>query len=171
MKASEQILAGKDDFAPMSDINVTPFIDVMLVLLIIFMVTAPLMLGGIRLTLPKGSSTALERREKPMVVSITKDNRIFLGSDELKVPNLPEYFKELAKVSTNGEVYVRGDGEVQYARMVELMNELGLAGFSKITLVTESSSPPGRISEPEKASGAAKISQAPAVDAAQGETW
>ncbi|MDR0882191.1 MAG: biopolymer transporter ExbD [Candidatus Adiutrix sp.] len=132
----KEFLAGSDDLGPMADINVTPFIDIMLVLLIIFMVTAPLMLGGVPINLPKSLGPALLRPEEPLVVSLDAASRIFVEKKEVTAPARLEFFKRLARESATGEVYVRGDGEVKYARMMELMGELGQAGFARVTLVT-----------------------------------
>jgi biopolymer transport protein ExbD len=123
----------------MSEINVTPFIDVMLVLLIIFMVTAPLMMGGVPVNLPKTVGQPLPRPENPLVVSLDAESRVFVGEDEVTVTDEErrEQFKSLARESQSGEVYVRGDGEVKYARMMELMAELGQAGFARVTLAAK----------------------------------
>ncbi len=128
---------GAGGFTPMSEINVTPFIDVMLVLLIIFMVTAPLMMGGVPLNLPKTAGQPLPRLENPLVVSLDAENRVFVGQDEVAAGEMREHFKTLARESLNGEVYVRGDGEVKYARMMELMTDLGQAGFARVTLASK----------------------------------
>ncbi|MDR1921537.1 MAG: ExbD/TolR family protein [Candidatus Adiutrix sp.] len=134
---ARELIDGVEDFGPISDINVTPFIDIMLVLLIIFMVTAPLMLGGVRVNLPKSGGDPMPRPENPAIVSMDAQNRVFIDKEEL--PNLGrhERFQALARESETGEVYVRGDGEVKYARMMELMAELGQAGFARVTLVTD----------------------------------
>ena len=124
------------DMAPMAEINVIPFIDIMLVLLIIFMVTAPLMLGGVNINLPKTTGQPMPRPEQPLIVSLDADSRVFVEKEELAAEGRLEHFKKFAEGSASGEVYVRGDGEVKYARMMELMAELGQAGFARITLVT-----------------------------------
>lgn len=136
MERNIELIPGQDDVAPIADINVTPFIDIMLVLLIIFMVTAPLMLGGVHINLPKSGGTTMARPDKPMIVSLDAESRIFVDKDEVTGVDRHEYFKKLARESETGEVYVRGDGEVKYARMMELMGELGQAGFARVTLVT-----------------------------------
>jgi len=132
-----EIIAGLDEVGPISDINVTPFIDIMLVLLIIFMITAPLMLGGVPVNLPKTGGDPMHRPERPLIVSLDAEARVFVDKDELAADIRLERFKELALESESGEVYVRGDGQVPYARMMELMAELGQAGFARVTLVTD----------------------------------
>jgi len=126
-----------DDFDLMADINVTPFIDVMLVLLVIFMITAPLMLGGVHVNLPKTGGDPMPRPESPLIVSLDAEARIFVDKEEVMAADRPELFHRLAQDSESGEVYVRGDGEVKYALMMELMAALGEAGFARVTLVSE----------------------------------
>jgi biopolymer transport protein ExbD len=128
---------GEDDAAEaMSDINVTPFIDVMLVLLIIFMVTAPLMMGGVRVNLPKVSGTPMPRPDSPLIVSLDSESRVFIDKDLVDPVTAKSRFRTLALESESGEVFVRGDGEVKYAKVMDLMSDLGQAGFSRVTLVT-----------------------------------
>jgi len=136
MERDLELLHGPGDIGPIADINVTPFIDIMLVLLIIFMVTAPLMLGGVHINLPKSGGTPMPRPDKPLVVSLNAENRIFVDKEEVINVARHEYFKQLARDSESGEVYVRGDGEIKYGRMMELMGALGQAGFARVTLVT-----------------------------------
>jgi biopolymer transport protein TolR len=130
------LVHGSGDLAPVSEMNVVPFIDIMLVLLIIFMVTAPLMMGGVVVNLPKTTGQPMPRPENPLVVSLDADSRVFVEKEEVAAESRREHFKKLAQESTGGEIYVRGDGEVKYARMMELMAELGAAGFARVTLVT-----------------------------------
>jgi biopolymer transport protein TolR len=132
-----ELIEGVEDAGPISDINVTPFIDIMLVLLIIFMVTAPLMLGGVHVNLPKSGGDPMPRPENPTIVSLDAENRVYLDKEELPATGRHARFQELARESATGEVFVRGDGEVKYARMMELMAELGQAGFARVTLVTD----------------------------------
>lgn len=132
----------EEQSAAMSEINITPFIDVMLVLLIIFMVAAPLMMGGVHINLPKTSSAPMPRPSNPIIVSIDADSRIFVDKDEVTSDNRHIFFKELALSSETGEVFVRGDGDIKYATMMNLMSELGQAGFSRVTLVAAIGGPP-----------------------------
>ena len=133
----QEIIAGLDEVGPISDINVTPFIDIMLVLLIIFMITAPLMLGGVPVTLPRSGGDPMPRPDRPLIVSLDAEARVFVDQEEVAPEARGEHFKKLAVESESGEVYVRGDGRVPYARMMELMAELGQAGFARVTLVTD----------------------------------
>ncbi|MDL2269702.1 ExbD/TolR family protein [Desulfosarcina sp. OttesenSCG-928-A07] len=139
MQQIQSDLASDADFGVMSEINVTPFIDVMLVLLIIFMVTAPLMMASIPLNLPKGAMTRLEQMNaKPLIVSIDGEKRIYVGKEEVTAQDHDAFFKELALTSEDGGVHVRGDKDIPYGDMVNLMAKLGKAGFARVVLVTES---------------------------------
>ena len=132
-----EMIEGIEDAGPISDINVIPFIDIVLVLLIIFMVTAPLMLGGVHVNLPRSGGEPMPRPENSTIVSLDAESRVYLDKEELAPLSRHERFKELARESVTGEVFVRGDGEVKYGRMMELMVELGQAGFARVTLVTD----------------------------------
>ena len=134
---TRELIEGVEDSGPISDINVTPFIDIMLVLLIIFMVTAPLMLGGVHVNLPKSGGDPMPRPENPTIVSLDSESRVYLDKEELALAGRHERFKQMARDSATGEVFVRGDGEVKYGKMMELMAELGQAGFARVTLVTD----------------------------------
>jgi biopolymer transport protein ExbD len=133
----KELFDGWDDVSPLADINVTPFIDIMLVLLIIFMVTAPLMLGGVHINLPKTGGDPMPRPESPLIVSLDAENRVFVDKEEVSRPNMVTLFQDLARNSANGEVFVRGDGMVRYKEMMALMKSLGEAGFARVTLVTD----------------------------------
>ena len=154
-----EIISGLDETGPISDINVVPFIDIMLVLLVIFMITAPLMLGGVPVNLPKSGGDPLLRTENPLIVSLDAEARVFVGQDEVGPNGRHEYFQKLAFDSETGGVYVKGDGQVQYARMMELMAELSQAGFARVTLVTDVRPP----SRPEDSPAPAAETDAPAA--------
>ncbi|MDR2367423.1 MAG: biopolymer transporter ExbD [Deltaproteobacteria bacterium] len=153
-----------DGLSSISDINVTPFIDVMLVLLIIFMVTAPLMIGGVKINLPKTTGLAMARPDKPLIVSLDANSQVFVDKDPLTDDQRASVFKRLALESETGEVFVRGDGEVKYAKMMELMSELGQAGFARVTLVTNVL--PGDPAQAAEAAPATGQGAAPADSAA-----
>jgi biopolymer transport protein TolR len=131
--------------APMSEINVTPFVDVMLVLLIIFMVAAPLMTGGVPLDLPQAKSSQLDGGNKePVVVSIAKDGRIYLGQQEkdtIKIEELGAKLQAVMKArggsSADDAIFVRGDRTVDYGTVARVMARIKEAGFRKLSLVTE----------------------------------
>jgi len=121
---------------PLAEINVTPFVDVMLVLLIVFMVTAPLLTTGVPVDLPKTKAQALSQDREPLSVTIKKDGRIYLQNTPVPADEL---VAKLTAISENGydqRVFVRGDTSVQYGRVMEVMGMLNSAGFTRIGLVT-----------------------------------
>jgi biopolymer transport protein TolR len=127
----------------MSEINVTPFVDVMLVLLIIFMVAAPLLTAGVPLDLPSAKGKQLETNNKePVVVSITKKGEVFLGQEEktpMSIDDLPAKLKGIAgnRGGFDEPIFVRGDKSVEYGYVARVMARIKEAGFHKISLVTE----------------------------------
>ena len=121
---------------PLAEINVTPFVDVMLVLLIVFMVTAPLLTAGVPVDLPKTKAQPLGQDREPLSVTIKKDGRIYLQNTPVQESEL---VAKLTAISQNGydqRVFVRGDTSVQYGRVMEVMGMLSTAGFTHIGLVT-----------------------------------
>ena len=123
---------------PMSEINVTPFVDVMLVLLIVFMVTAPLLTAGVPIDLPQTRARLLGQDREPLAVSIDNAGKVFLQNTEIPVGEL---VPKLMAISENGyaqRIFVRGDRTVDYGRVMEVMGLLNSAGFTRIGLVTES---------------------------------
>ena len=125
--------------APMSEINVTPFVDVMLVLLIIFMVTAPLLTAGVPVDLPESRANALPQESEQVTVSILQDGTIYLGEDPL-VPGT--FASALARLGAEGdrpEVTLRADRTLDYGLVMGVMGELNRAGFNSISLVTSGS--------------------------------
>ncbi|MEQ1647908.1 MAG: protein TolR [Hyphomicrobiaceae bacterium] len=131
--------------APMAEINVTPFVDVMLVLLIIFMVTAPLLATGVPLDLPQAKGKQLDTQNKePMMVSISKDNKIFLGQEDKITTNLDELATKLKAVAgnrggTDEPIFVRGATLAEYGFVTKVLAKISEAGFKKISLITEPS--------------------------------
>ena len=128
--------------APMSEINVTPFVDVMLVLLIIFMVTAPLLTVGVPLELPQAKGKQLEANKEPIVVSVTQKGDVFLGQEEKTPMRLDEIGPKLNAVAGNRggadePIFVRGDKSVEYGLVARVMGRIKDAGFKKISLITE----------------------------------
>ena len=126
------------DATPMSEINVTPMVDVMLVLLIIFMVAAPLMTTGVPVQLPKTTAAKVAQSQKPLEVSIDKDGNPFIAKDGFTPEtNLPR-LKTLRAENPDQVVLVRGDREVPYGRIMEVMGLVGQAGFTKVSLIAQS---------------------------------
>ncbi|HRK20041.1 MAG TPA: protein TolR [Hyphomicrobiaceae bacterium] len=129
--------------APMSEINVTPFVDVMLVLLIIFMVAAPLLATGVPLDLPSAKSKQLETQNKePVVVSITRESKIFLGQEDKADTPLDDLAGKLKAIAetrggTEEPIFVRGANLAEYGFVAKVLSRLSEAGFKKISLVTD----------------------------------
>ncbi len=129
--------SGGDDKGPMSEINITPFVDVMLVLLIIFMVATPLMENGIPIELPKASSQALPKKDdRPVTLNLTKESRIFVDKDEVYLTSLQPALKKVFSKRQNKEIYIRADGTLPYAFVAQTMAAVKMAGIHKIGLVT-----------------------------------
>ena len=120
--------------ALMSDINVTPFVDVMLVLLIIFMVAAPLMSVGVPVDLPTTQADPIPQDNKPVIVSIDGEGRIFIGDAETSPTTLVEQLKTAA-ANPETRIYVRGDQTINYGKVMETMGLIKAAGFTKVALI------------------------------------
>lgn len=129
-------LGNSDDGAPMSEINITPFVDVMLVLLIIFMVAAPLLESGIPIDLPRAKAKALPKNQKPVTLNLTKEKKIFLGKKEVFLSALQGTLEKFYKDRTDKQIYIRADGALPYAFVARTMASVKLAGIAKIGLVT-----------------------------------
>ena len=128
---------GVPRYGAMAEINMTPFIDVMLVLLIIFMVAAPLLASGVPIDLPQTKAAALNIDQKPLSISIDDKGAIFLADQPVAVDDLPERLKAVAKDGFDERIYVRGSKGVVYGRVAEVMSIVTSAGYKKVALVTE----------------------------------
>ena len=127
---------------PMSEINVTPFVDVMLVLLIVFMVAAPLLTVGVPIELPKTSAEALPtEREEPLTITLTVDGRVLLMNNETESDDLIGQLRAIAAERTSQKVFLRADGAIAYERVVQVMGALNAGGFGEIGLVTDTGGP------------------------------
>ncbi|MCJ2057430.1 ExbD/TolR family protein [Methylobacterium sp. J-048] len=122
---------------PINEINMTPFIDVVLVLLIIFMVAAPMMTVGVPLDLPQSKASPLNSDVKPVTISIRQTGQVFLGEDELTDETIIPKLLETSKSGTEERVFVRGDKRVDYGRVAQVMAIVTGGGFKKVALVTE----------------------------------
>tara|TARA_B100000965_G_C19386902_1_gene667173 strand:+ start:358 stop:738 length:381 start_codon:yes stop_codon:yes gene_type:complete len=121
----------------MSEINVTPFVDVMLVLLIVFMVTAPLLTVGIPVDLPKVKSSALTDQKDPLEITVKLDGEVYLGESKVDIDNLIPRLNAITDQNTEARIYVRGDRVVAYGRIMEIMSLINAAGYVKVALVTQ----------------------------------
>jgi biopolymer transport protein TolR len=123
----------------MSEINVTPMVDVMLVLLIIFMVSAPLLTVGVPIDLPQSQAKSLDQDKEPLTLSVTEKGQIFLQNAEISADDLVAKLQAVADArgGTEARIYVRGDKKVDYGSMMRVMGRLSAAGFHRVALVTE----------------------------------
>ena len=122
---------------PMSEINVTPLVAVMLVLLIIFMVAAPLMTVGVPIDLPETQAKQLNTESKPITVSVTPDGQVFIGDQPVALEDLVAEVAALAANGTEDRIYVRGDTTANYGAVMQVMGALSGAGYSRIGLITD----------------------------------
>ena len=122
---------------PMSEINVTPFVDVMLVLLIIFMVTAPLLTVGVPVDLPESSADSLPEDQEPLTLSINSKGEIFIQEHQVEYDKMVPKILAIAKNRTDTRIYVRGDKTINYGRVLEVMGMLSGSGFTKVALISE----------------------------------
>jgi biopolymer transport protein TolR len=125
--------------AVMSEINVTPMVDVMLVLLIIFMVSAPLLTVGVPIDLPRTQATSLDQDKEPLTISVNQKGQIYLQNSEVAMDDLVPKLQAVAQArgGTDARLYVRGDKDVDYGTMMRVMGRLSAAGFHRVALVTE----------------------------------
>jgi biopolymer transport protein TolR len=122
---------------PMSEINVTPMVDVMLVLLIIFMVTAPLLTVGVPIELPKSEAKQLEGDKEPLTISVDPEGKIFLQETELKIDEIAPKLTAIAKNGYDERIFVRGDRRVNYGVVMRVMGTISAAGFRRIALISD----------------------------------
>ncbi len=121
----------------MSEINVTPFVDVMLVLLIVFMVTAPLLTVGIPVDLPKVKANALTDQKDPIEITVNLEGEIYIGEAVVEIENLISRLNAITEQNTDTRIYLRGDRIVAYGRIMEIMSIINAAGYVKVALVTQ----------------------------------
>ncbi|TPG15744.1 protein TolR [Sphingomonas oligophenolica] len=135
---------GRGRKAPMADINVTPLVDVMLVLLIIFMVTAPLLTAGVPVNLPDSLAKPLDQDQKPVQLSIDDQGRLFLENEEVAETDLPQRLERITAIQAGGtppQVFLRADRQLDYGRVMAVMGELNRAGLNRVALVTVEGTP------------------------------
>jgi len=131
------MMTGGDKDRLMSDINVTPFVDVMLVLLIIFMVTAPMMSQGVSVSLPEASSAPLATETEPLIITINQEHQIFINDFQVTLDFLRERLSKIIESRQNHEVYLRADKNIAYGMVVRVMSEIKEAGVEKLGMVTD----------------------------------
>ena len=121
----------------LSEINVTPMVDVMLVLLVIFMVTAPLIQQGVKVNLPQTRATPVEASEKKVVLSIDRSKRVFIGDAEVRLADLEQKLKTNSKVQADKEIYLHADRDLAYGIVVEVMAAAQRAGINNVGMITD----------------------------------
>ena len=129
---------------PLSEINVTPLVDVMLVLLIVFMVAAPLLTVGVPVDLPKAQAPAINENKEPLVVTVNAEGTIFLQETAVDNDALVPRLQAITSNNPTASIYVRGDKAINYGRVLEVMSMISAAGFTKVSLIAEmpNSTPP-----------------------------
>ena len=128
---------GRGRYTPLSEINVTPIVDVMLVLLIVFMVTAPLMTSGVNVDLPKANASPVAQDSKPITVSIATDGKVYLADDAMDLTDLVAKLQAASQSNPERRIFVRGDKAVPYGRIIEVMGTITQGGFTKVALLAE----------------------------------
>ena len=123
--------------APMSEINVTPMVDVMLVLLIIFMVTAPLLTVGVQVDLPKTKASIIRGEDEPLAITVNGEGQLYLQETEIELEGLLPRLNAITGNNPDVHIFVRGDAQVNYGRVMEVMGTINAAGYRKVALVTQ----------------------------------
>ncbi len=126
-------------YRPMAEINVTPMVDIMLVLLIIFMVTAPLLTNSVNVDLPKADAAATPQDDKPLQISVDAQGKIYLQDEEVEMGDLTTKLKAISQDNADKKIFVRGDNANSYGRMLEVMGTIYRGGFTKVSLLTNPS--------------------------------
>ena len=121
----------------MSEINVTPMVDVMLVLLIIFMVSAPLLTVGVAIDLPQTQAKSLDQDREPLTVTVNDKGQVYLNQTDIKLEELVPKLQAIAKNGADERIYVRGDKKVDYGTVMRVMGRLSAAGYRRVALITE----------------------------------
>ena len=128
-------------YRPMAEINVTPLVDVMLVLLIIFMVAAPMMTSGVPVDLPRTTAQPLNQEQEPLTISVDPQGRIFLQETEVELGSLVERLRAIVANQPQGQperrIFVRGDRAISYGRVMEVMGTISAGGFTRVALLAE----------------------------------
>ena len=135
-------------YRPLSEINVTPLVDVMLVLLIIFMVTAPLMTSGVSVDLPKTDAKPLNTDSQPLTVSVNAAGKLFLQDQEVQLPELVAKLQAIAQNNQDRRIFLRGDKDIAYGRIMEVMGTITQGGFTKVALLAEQPGTPPAAGQP-----------------------
>jgi biopolymer transport protein TolR len=122
-----------------SEINITPMVDVMLVLLIIFMVAAPMMTSGVTVDLPQTSASPVSGQDEPLAVTVTSDGKVYIQKTPVLLKNLQEKLRSITAQKKDTRIFVRGDKNVDYGKIMQVVSEINTAGYSKVALITDTS--------------------------------
>ncbi len=128
---------GRRGHVPMSDINVTPLVDVMLVLLVVFMITAPLLTVGVPVDLPRTEASQMVGQDEPLVISVNAKGEVFLQETPITLEQLVPRLEAITQNKRDTRIFVRGDREIAYGKVMEVMGAVNLAGFARVALVTQ----------------------------------
>lgn len=129
---------GRGGYRPMAEINVTPFVDVMLVLLIVFMVAAPLLTAGVPVDLPNSDAKPISDEDnKPIEITVSKEDKLYIGETEVPKARLITMLKAMTEGQTDRRIYIRGDKGLEYGKIMEVLGAVNGAGFSKVALISE----------------------------------
>jgi biopolymer transport protein TolR len=139
----------------MGEINVTPFVDVMLVLLIVFMITAPLLTVGVTVDLPETTSTPLPGQDEPLTVSVSREGKVFLQDSAITLEDLGPRLQAITERNPDTRIFVRGDKVIDYGRVMAVVGAIHAAGFTKVALVTELDQAPPASDPARQGDGAA----------------
>ncbi len=137
MYKNQYIQSHQVDHKPLNEINVTPFVDVMLVLLVVFMISAPLMTGGVNVNLPANNSASNISNLKPFAITVTKDKKIFYQETAIEFSRIQSFIKNNV-LSTNTIIYLRGDKDINYGYIMSVITQINQAGYKKVFLVADS---------------------------------
>ena len=132
---------GRGRRGALSEINVTPLVDVMLVLLIIFMISAPLLTSGVAVELPKTEAGAMQDESQPVTLTVRADGKLFVGENEIPFDSLKPRLQRLSQAGYDKPIYVRADGKASYEVVARVMAALSTGGFTKINLITDTGGP------------------------------
>ncbi len=127
----------RGSYKPLSEINVTPFVDVMLVLLIVFMITAPLLTVGVPVDLPKTKAKSSAEAVEPLVITVNAEGLVFIQDTEVDIDKLVPRLKAITENKADNRIYLRGDKDVNYGRVMEVMGTVNIAGFTRVAMITE----------------------------------
>ena len=152
-------------YKPLAEINVTPLVDVMLVLLIVFMVAAPLMTSGVTIDLPKASAAPLSQDSEPLTISVNAEGKIYLQETEVQLSDLAPKLAAMSDNKLDRRIFVRGDKGVAYGRIMEVMGAITQGGFTKVALLAEQTGGPATPPRPAGAPAATTAAPQPATPA------